>query len=124
MSILIVELEFNESQFHPFSSGPCYLFVHTEFSPGMADVWYVYTMSPNPSPAHCHVGDIYKTKENLSVTDFLKQFVAVDVAFGRGVILSMIKAKVRLKGMTEWIENPPAEEKSTDNGNSSSVQTS
>lgn len=105
MFILVGELEFNEKQYYPMG-GPCYLFVSTQLAVGVSDVEYVYAISQMPQPRTVHTGEVYRTKKNLSVTEFLQQLITIDVFFGSNVILSMRKAKVRLKGMTEWIEQP------------------
>lgn len=100
--ILVGEVEFNENHYHPCGGPSSYLFVGTQLGANVSTVEYVYALSPVPT--HYHVGDIFKSRENLSVTQFLQRFVDEDEQIGRGVIKSLANCKVRLKGMTEWIE--------------------
>jgi hypothetical protein len=102
--ILVGELEFNERHYHPCGGPQSFLFVATEFLPNWENVEYVYFIGPYPQPETGHVGNVYRTKHNISVTEFLQRFVDDDEQIGRGVVKSLANCKVRLKGMTEWIE--------------------
>ena len=69
---------------------------------------YHYSISPYSDKKRHHLGDNFITKENLSVTEFLQRVVDMDNQIGRGVIQRFPEdAKVRLKGMTEWIVRKP-----------------
>lgn len=103
MFILVGELEFNEKWFDPFGGPQSFLFVSTRLNE------YVYAISPLPDPDKVHVGEIYRTSKHLSVPEFLQFYVDMDEQIGIGVIKSMAKCKVKLKGMTEWIERQPSE---------------
>lgn len=110
--ILVGELEFNEDHFHPCGGPQSFLFVNTHhtFVPGPkpeVESEYKYAIAPTDNPKWAHIGDVFVSSRHLSVTQFLQRFVDVDERIGRGVIKSLERCKVRLKGMSEWIERKP-----------------
>lgn len=102
--ILLGELEFNEPHYHCDGSGPSYLWVG-RYEDGA--LWY----EESSSNLRIGWGNITVFKEERDVMWYLKVFICgTDVDYGRlnegeHLIQSFKGAKVRLKGMTEWISN-------------------
>lgn len=109
MYILVGELEFNERHYHSCGGPQSFLFVKTQHTlvagpDPKIDCLYQYAMYNMNDPNQAHLGNLFHTQHNLSVTEFLQRFVDDDEQIGRGIIKSFANCKVRLKGMTEWIE--------------------
>lgn len=108
--ILVGELEFTNKGMYPDGHAG-FLFVGTivyKNSEGKPEASYVYAISPVEHKKSWNVGDVFQTRENLSVTEFLQRIVDMDIEVGRGVYQKFPDdAKVRLKGMTEWITRTP-----------------
>jgi hypothetical protein len=109
--ILIGELETTNKMIFP-DGNTGFLFVGTSVDDTTKDnlrTIYYYAISPYELKNSWNVGDFFSTRENLSVTEFLQRVVDMDIEIGRNVIMRLgDNVKIRLKGMTEWIERSTA----------------
>jgi len=102
--ILLGELEFNKERYHCDGSGPSYLWVG-RYETGQ--LWY----EESPSNLRTGWGNITFMDKDRDLFQYLKEVtIGMDVDCGRlsdgGHLIQSFKgAKVRLKGMTEWISN-------------------
>lgn len=105
--ILIGELETTNKMIFP-DGNTGFLFVGNSLSAiidGKAELTYHYAISPYADKRSYHVGDLFHTRENLSVEEFLQKIVNMDIEIGRNVVVNFGEnIKIRLKGMSDWIE--------------------
>lgn len=105
--ILIGELETNNKMIFP-DGNTGFLFVGTSLNRienGKAILNYHYAISPSSDKRSYHVGDMFHTKENLSITEFLQRIVDMDIEIGRNAVIKLgDEVTIRLKGMNEWIK--------------------
>ena len=101
--IYLGELEYSDSKFTPTSSDGWPFYLYTRYNDGT----YYYDICGGFEGIGTM--DRFASKTPMSVIGFLKSYVSHDMDFGRledgsHVGLNTANFKIRLRGMSEWIE--------------------